>query len=122
MAAPQPNLQVPIIGNNKLFIQSMILEPVVNRLDRTIYDVRLITNLSDGRRYVGTSRDDELSFFYKLNHLVYILEKKNIQDIIKEGKVENNDIFHVLNYLFKTYKSQNLQRREILQFVENNFV
>jgi hypothetical protein len=120
MAAPQPNLPVPINERNKLFIQSMILEPVVNRQDRRIYNVRLITNLSDGRRYVGISRDDELSFFYKLNHLLYILEKKNIQDIIHLRGI-NGDIYNVLNYLFVKYKKNNAIRKKIIQFINVNF-
>jgi hypothetical protein len=66
------------------------------------------------------SDEDELSFFYKLNHLLYILEKKNIQDIIHLRGI-NGDIYNVLNYLFVKYKKNNAIRKKIIQFINVNF-
>ena len=126
MAGQQRGIQIE--EDHVDLIRNMTLEPIKNPRDTDHLYVKftaIYDNVSNRRqfrtRYEGISREDELSFFYKLNHLVYRLEKKNIQDIIKEGKVKNNDIFHVLNYLFKKYKSNEDKLEMILRFVENNF-
>jgi hypothetical protein len=77
--------------------------------------LQFIYSVSTSSQFV--SYEDELSFFYKLNHLLYELEKKNIQDIIHLRGV-NGDIYNVLNYLFRKYKKNNTK---IITFINNNF-
>jgi len=73
-----------------------------NSKDPMHVKLQIVYSLSTSSLYV--SYEDELSFFYKLNHLLYILEKKNIQDIIHLRGI-NGDIYNVLNYLFVKYPS-----------------
>lgn len=95
------------IDLNHLYVQLKIFYITVNRLEKYI-------------GYKGISKVDELSFFYKLNHLVYVLEKKNIQDIIHLRGI-NGDIYNVLNYLFMTYKKDNTKIKKIIKFIDDNF-
>lgn len=90
-----------------LYVQLTIFYITVNRLDKYV-------------GYKGISKVDELSFFYKLNHLLYELEKKNIQDIIHLRDI-NGDIYNVLNYLFMKYKKNIAKIRKIIEFIDNNF-
>lgn len=111
-------------------IRKITLEPQIKSEDRDHLYVQLTaiySSLNKNQyltRYEGISKEDELSFFYKLNHLVYILEKKNIQDIIMKRGI-NNDIYNVLNYLFMKYRKkrdiENDKFQDILNFIRMNF-
>ncbi len=112
------------------FIENITLEPLKKPTDpnhvyvkfTAIYD-HISNRQRAYTRYEGISREDDVSFFYKLNHLVYRLEKKNIQDIIHLRGI-NRDIYNVLNYLFKKYKKDRQKLAIIINFLdsEDNFI
>lgn len=107
-------------------LKKITLEPYNNPRDPHYLYVQLTIYYITANRlekyegYKGISKVDELSFFYKLNHLVYVLEKKNIQDIIHIRGI-NNEIYNVLNYLFMKYKKDIEKIRKIIEFIDNNF-
>lgn len=124
MAAQQQPVQIRYQDVSS--IKNITLEPFVNPQYQNLY-VKLTAihdQFSNKRkfktRYIGESKEDELSFFYKLNHLLYELEKKNIQDIIHLRGI-NGDIYNVLNYLFKKYKNKQDKLRIILDFIKKHF-
>ena len=85
-------------------IESMEINPIPNEENDDTFKIELVvTKKNKGKNYY-ISKDTELDFFKKANTLLYTLEYRNIQDIMKKSGM-NNDIYHLFTYLWNKNKT-----------------
>ncbi len=68
------------------------------------------------------SKDYENKFFNKLNYLIYKLMKKTFKNVLIEIKDKPIPKYYILNYLFQKFKNDNVKIREIILFINKNFL